>query len=142
MRAVAEVKLIDEIIVCMNLFVREEGLFALLVACRNLLHLPLLLLQVLPLMIVSFLGMFNFLGQGDEPSGAVYSWTFWHIPLLFPLLLDLPLFLWVFHDGVLLIGGCGLFRHGQLYSNNEVDRSLDLDACKVLALGNENRGQG
>ena len=83
-RAVAEYALMDGIIVCMNLFVREEGLFALLVACRNLLHLPLLPLQVLPLMIVSFLGMFNFLGQGDEPSGAVYSWTFWHILYSFP----------------------------------------------------------
>ena len=35
-RAVAEYALMDGIIVCMNLFVREEGLFALLVACRNL----------------------------------------------------------------------------------------------------------
>ena len=45
-------------------------------------------------MIVSFLGMFNFLGQGDEPSGAVYSWTFWHILYSFPCYLIYLLFCW------------------------------------------------
>ena len=141
-RAVAEVKLIDECIVYMNLFVREEGLFALLVACRNLFT------------FTAFTAAGASTHDCQLPRNVQLPRTrrrtfrrclFMDLlaySLLFPLLLDLPLFLWVFHDGDLLRGGCGLFRHGQLYSNNKVDRSLDLDACKVLAQGNENRGQG
>ena len=141
-RAVAEYALMDGIIVCMNLFVREEGLFALLVACRNLFT------------FTAFTAAGASTHDCQLPRNVQLPRTrrrtfrrclfvdLLAYSLLFPLLLDLPLFLWVFHDGGLLIGGCGLFRHGQLYSNNEVDRSLDLDACKVLALGKENRGQG
>ena len=57
-RAVAEIKVMNGGIALMNLIVREEGLSIRLacVACRNLLHLPLLPLQVLPLLIFSLLG--------------------------------------------------------------------------------------